>query len=421
MPLHSCGYFGKQIYMKSFVFTCLLFVFLSPTQAQLNQDPPNVFIITIDGLRWQEVFNGADYRIIQNKQFVQDSSLTFEMFGGNSAAERREKLMPFLWRSMASKGQLHGNRLYGNKMNVSNPYNISYPGYNEIITGYADPFIAKNKPVSNKNSNLLQFLQQQPAYKDAVVAFSSWDVFPAILNEEKSGILVNSGFENMEPTSSHFELLNKVQDGIPNKTGTRHDQLTFLNAKEYLQQHHPKVMMLGFGETDEFGHQKKYDQYLQHIYQIDQMLASLWYYVQTDSFYRNNSIFVITTDHGRGNKPATWYSHSMLRGGSSDTWMALMGPGIEPLGEIQQPAQFYQKQIAATIASLIQQKFTAEHPVAAAIELPTTNKSGDVAIKKMFEFQSNGITTIFNSNTFLVIAFGMMALAYIKKVYGKLA
>ena len=217
MPLHSCGYFGKQIYMKSFVFTCLLFVFLSPTQAQLNQDPPNVFIITIDGLRWQEVFNGADHRIIQNKQFVQDSSLTFEMFGGNSATERREKLMPFLWRSMASKGQLHGNRLYGNKMNVSNPYNISYPGYNEIITGYADPFIAKNKPVSNKNSNLLQFLQQQPAYKDAVVAFSSWDVFPAILNEEKSGILVNSGFENMEPTSSHFELLNKVQDGIPNK------------------------------------------------------------------------------------------------------------------------------------------------------------------------------------------------------------
>lgn len=135
MPLHSCGYFKQLIFMKFFVFTYLLFVFLTPTQAQMIQERPNVFIITIDGLRRQEVFKGADHRIIQHKQFVQDSSLIFEMFGGNSVAERREKLMPFLWRIMASKGQLYGNGLYGNKMNVSNPYNISYPGYNEIITG----------------------------------------------------------------------------------------------------------------------------------------------------------------------------------------------------------------------------------------------------------------------------------------------
>lgn len=99
------------------------------------QERPKVFIITIDGLRRQEVFKGADHRIIQHKQFVKDSSLIFEMFGGNSEAERREKLMPFLWRIMASKGQLYGSGLYGNKMNVSNPYKISYPAYNEIITG----------------------------------------------------------------------------------------------------------------------------------------------------------------------------------------------------------------------------------------------------------------------------------------------
>ena len=101
MPLHSCGYFKQLIFMKSFVFSCLLFAFLTPTQAQL----------------------------------IQESSFIFEMFGGDRAAEGREELMPFLWRSMASKGQLYGNGLYGNKMNVSNPYKISYPGYNEIITG----------------------------------------------------------------------------------------------------------------------------------------------------------------------------------------------------------------------------------------------------------------------------------------------
>lgn len=420
MGLNNCSYFTKRFHMKSFVFCLLLSHGVFCLQAQPTLPVPNVFIITIDGVRWQEVFNGADQRIIRNNQFVQDSSLTFDMFGGTTAMERKEKLMPFFWRTIASKGQLHGNRLYGNKMNVSNPYNISYPGYNEIITGYADPFILKNKPSLNRNSNLLEFLQQQPAYKNAVVAFSSWDVFPAIINESRSNISVNSGFENMEPSTPTFELINSVQDGIQNKTGTRHDQLTFLNAKHYLGQHHPKVMMLGFGETDEFGHQKKYDQYLQHINQVDQMIASLWYYVQTDSFYRNNSIFVITTDHGRGNKPGTWHSHGMVRGGSSETWMALMGPGIEPMGEIQEPAQFYQKQIAATIASLIQQKFTANHPVASAMELPSANKTNE-AVRMEFTFQYNGMASVLDTHSILIWLIVFMTLGYIKRVSHKLA
>jgi hypothetical protein len=35
---------------------------------------------------------------------IQESSFIFEMFGGDRAAEGREELMPFLWRSMAIKG-----------------------------------------------------------------------------------------------------------------------------------------------------------------------------------------------------------------------------------------------------------------------------------------------------------------------------
>lgn len=402
------------------VSLCLSFLLLNLSCfAQSDSSAPNVFIITIDGLRWQEVFNGGDKRIIFNSKFVQDSSLTYDMYGGNSAAERREKLMPFFWRTIARKGQLHGNRKYGNNMNVSNIYNISYPGYNEILTGYADPFIANNKPNLNKNTNLLEFLQQQPAYKDAVVAFSSWDVFPAILNENRSGFPVNSGFENMKNNSANIDLINQVQDGIQHKTGTRHDQLTFLNAKEYLKQHHPKVMLLGFGETDEFGHQKKYDQYLQHINEIDQMIASLWYYVQTDAFYRNNSIFVITTDHGRGNKPDSWYSHSMIRGGSSETWMALLGKDIEPMGEMQEPAQLYQKQIAATIAKLIQQPYTADHPVATAINLPSKTAGEINKNNSVISFQSNGMLPIIDFKTGLILLISLFAFGYFKKVKPK--
>src|SRR5690349_5559970 len=88
----------------------------------------HVFIITIDGLRWQELFNGADERIIDEGKYVSDTSIVKEMYWDNETTERRKKLMPFLWNVVAKKGQIYGNRNYGNMMNVANRYKFSYPG-----------------------------------------------------------------------------------------------------------------------------------------------------------------------------------------------------------------------------------------------------------------------------------------------------
>lgn len=355
--------------MKIILFV-LLQIICTSLWAQQSSTPKNVFIITTDGLRWQEVFNGADEKIITDNEFVKDTSLTKEMYWAESPEERRKKLMPFFWGTLASKGQLHGNRGYKNKVNVSNPYKISYPGYNEILTGYADPFVVTNKPNKNKNENLLEYLNKQEPYRNAVVAFSSWNVFPYILNEERSNIPVNSGYELVKEENPVFDIINKVQDSVKVKEATRYDLLTFLNAKEYIQQHHPKIMMLGLGETDEFGHKGEYDNYLQQANNVDKMIAELWYFVQTDPFYKNNTIFIITTDHGRGSRPSKWYSHSMLVKGASETWLAMIGPGIKPLGEMKSNTQIYQKQIAATVAGLIDQHFEANHPIATAFKLP---------------------------------------------------
>ena len=351
----------------------LLFVLLQFFCIQLPAQQPapkNVFIITTDGMRWQEVFGGADEKIITDPDFVKDTALTREMYWAGSPEERRKKLMPFLWSTIAGKGQVHGNRYYNNKVNVSNPYKISYPGYNEILTGYADPFVMTNKSNRNKNVNLLEYLNKQPAYHGAVAAFCSWNVFPYILNEERSNIPVNGGYELAEEEMGAFNIINRVQDSVQNKEATRYDQLTFLHAKEYISRHHPKVMLLGLGETDEFGHKGEYDNYLQQANNVDKMIAELWYMVQTDPFYKNNTIFIITTDHGRGSRPARWYSHSMLTKGSGETWLAMIGPGIKPVGEMKSNTQIWQKQIAATVAELLHQDFEANHPVAAAFRLP---------------------------------------------------
>lgn len=364
------GCFAKPIVMKTFLFVLFQLAAIH-VMAQQPTPAKNLFIITIDGLRWQEVFGGADKKIINNPQFVSDTALAMEMYDARSAEERRKRLMPFFWSVISGNGQLHGNRNLGNKVDVSNLYKISYPGYNEIFTGYADPLLMSNESKNNKNENLLEFLNKQSLYKNQVAVFASWNVFPFILNRNRSNIPINAGYENYTENDAVFSMLNRMQDSIYEKEATRYDALTFLHARQYIKKHHPKVVALGLGETDEFAHKGRYDYYLQQISNTDKMIAELWYMLQTDSFYRGNSILMITTDHGRGNKPSKWHSHSMLVSGAANTWIAMIGPGIKALGEIKGHTQIYQKQFAATAAGLIHQHYEADgHPVAASFTIP---------------------------------------------------
>src|SRR5690554_7448622 len=130
-----------------------------------------------------------------NSGYVGDPEALTKEFWDTDPQKRREVLMPFFWHTIAEKGQLYGNRWQGNKVDCSNDMWFSYPGYNEILTGFADDErINSNAKTNNPNVTVLEYLNKQPAYKGKVAAFGSWDVFPFIINAERSGIPVNAGF-----------------------------------------------------------------------------------------------------------------------------------------------------------------------------------------------------------------------------------
>ncbi len=325
-------------------------------KAQQSGVAENIFIITTDGFRWQEVFNGANEELVSDAKYTADTLLTKLQYWDSSITERRKKLMPFLWNVVAKKGQLMGNRNYNNNVNVSNLYKFSYPGYNEILTGNTDPFIYSNKAVVNPNKNIMEYLNETEKYKGKVVAFSSWALFPFILGKERNNLPVYSGYEALPDTGSNetMNTLNELQEKIiTEKKATRYDAVTFLCAKEYIKTHQPKVVLIALGETDEWAHSSRYDNYLQHAAAADKMIADLWYYIQTNPVYKNKTALLITTDHGRGSKKNTWNKHGFLTTGSAQTWLAAIGAGIAPKGEIKEPQQLYQKQIAAGIAALL--------------------------------------------------------------------
>jgi len=156
----------------------------------------NVVLITTDGLRWQEVFGGAEESLMTKEAGgVSDAAELRRAFWRDTPAARREALLPFLTTVLARQGQLYGNATRGSVARVTNGHNFSYPGYNELLSGRADPRIDSNDKKANPNVTVLEWLNGRPPYRGKVAALCSWDVFPWIINRERSGVLVNAGFE----------------------------------------------------------------------------------------------------------------------------------------------------------------------------------------------------------------------------------
>lgn len=333
--------------MKAIIFFLVIMTYCKTVGhaiAKEKNDIPNsnnVIIITIDGLRWQEIFRGADSSLIHNKKYTGDTAFVKQFFWGGRPEQRKKKLMPFFWNIIAEQGELFGNRRYNNNVNVSNFYALSYPGYNEIFTANTDLLIATNKKINNRNISFLEYLNGKNGFQGRVASFTSWNVFPFIFNEARSKLHINSSTSLIDKA---VMALRKEKEGE-----TRSDITTYNLAKEYLLKKHPRVLHIGLSGTDEYGHKKQYDQYLFHANLADKIIGWMWQLTQSIPFYKDNTTFIITTDHGRGDNKNNWYKHGLLVDGSSQTWMALIGNGVKNIGECRQPLQLYQKQVAGTV------------------------------------------------------------------------
>ncbi len=335
--------------MKTLILFVALAFCIQSLPAQQVRRTQNVIIVTLDGLRWQELFSGVDSALAHDPRFTPVQTRVKEDFWTTSSIERRRKLLPFFWDSIAPRAVVLGDRNADSRVDLSNAHRFSYPGYSEIFTGYADdPRINSNNKVPNPNQTVFEFLNAQPALRGKVAAFTSWDVFPFIINEARSGVLVNSGAEALPDVGA---FLNRLQEQLPNPWhGVRHDALTHQFALEYLRRARPRVLYIGFDETDDFAHERKYGAYVRAARRTDDMIRELWQWVQSTEGYRNATTLIITTDHGRGNGEA-FSNHSREVEGAQHIWIAMIGPDTQPVTSAA--GQFYQNQIARTAAALL--------------------------------------------------------------------
>jgi phosphopentomutase len=143
--------------------------------------------------------------------------------------------------------------------------------------------------------------------------------------------------------------------------GVRYDVLTASGALEELKTRHPRVLFVSLGETDDWAHAGRYDRYLLTAQQNDYFIRQLWETAQSLPTYQDKTLFLITTDHGRGDGREGWKSHGAALPGSERIWMAALGSQLAVQG-IDQGGRFQQAQIAATVAQALGLDFTQAGP-----------------------------------------------------------
>jgi len=330
----------------------------------------NVVLIVSDGLRWQEVFQGADPLLLDARtggNWVEEPELKSRYWRA-TPQERRQLLFPFIWGTVAKRGQIFGNRTQGSDAHVTNGQAFSYPGYNEMSVGFPNPAITSNEFGPNPNVSVFEWLNGSPDLAGHVAIYGTWHNYYDIFNQNRSHLVVQAGWTAPPKTgdASKDALLAKLFD-----TTTRFDEEdvgnSFLQVEllDYVRTHKPKVLFVGYGETDNWAHQGRYDLVLESAHRTDAFVKELWDTMQAMPQYRGTTTFIITADHGRGSGPVEWKEHGVDEKGSENVWIAVMGPDTAPLGERKNVEPVTQAQIAATLAALVGKDYVKDVPKAA--------------------------------------------------------
>jgi len=333
----------------------LVFTLLGgPVQAELRTE--NVILVTFDGVRTQELFEGMDADIAAHHEQQDGYSEIPELrkkFWRDSPEQRREVLMPFFWKQLAPMGVVLGNHGKGSSMQARNAVLWSSPGYTEIMTGQAQPEVVDNALVRYPHRTVMDHVRSTLRLDGSkVVQIGSWNGFRTAASATDGGFTMIGAYDPVPAplATPEMELLGSIRREVMElwEEGSN-DALTYRLAEAYLREHRPRFMWLAFSQSDDWAHAGRYDRLLAYLHLADDFLRRLWTALQSMDDYHDRTTLVITTDHGRGLTAADWLEHDSTVPGSRDTWVAVIGPDTPDRGEVAPATTVYLSDIAATL------------------------------------------------------------------------
>ncbi|MDB4969683.1 MAG: uncharacterized protein JWN44_5372 [Myxococcales bacterium] len=284
----------------------------------------NVVIVTIDGVRWQEIFGGIDVARARN--------------AGMSACDVVEgaELTPNLHRHFAGGGVVIGAPGYG-EMIASGPNFVSLPGYEEIFTGRASSCTSNSCDHIAETTLVDELREELQLSVEQIAVITSWPTIERAAAADDHAITMSVGRHGgatrdlLRVTARASRILDDGgdADAYPGWLGYRADRYTAALALDYIVARRPRFMFIGLGDTDEYAHRRNYAGYVSALRAADEVVGELMDRLATLGEYGRETTVIVTTDHGRA---ANFASHGGDAPESRRVWLFAAGGAVPALG-----------------------------------------------------------------------------------------
>jgi hypothetical protein len=283
----------------------------------------SVVLVTLDGVRRQEVFDGVDAELAARAGMPRDA-----VIGAGD-------LLPNIHRLFFDGGVVLGSPAAGPGIVAGGPRYVSLPGYLELMTG-APAICWSNDCQPVVGWTLAEELGDVARPEQAAV-FASWDrihdVFP-----QAPGVMVRAG-----------RGLGDDSDPHPGHGAYQPDRVTIARALEHLDTHRPRFLWIALGDTDEWAHRGDYPGYLDALRTADRFIAELATRIARAQNWGERAALVITTDHGRD--PA--FADHGVSPEAAQVWLMARGAGVSARGTVATEERRHLRDVAPTVLTLL--------------------------------------------------------------------
>jgi Type I phosphodiesterase / nucleotide pyrophosphatase len=309
---------------KMAIVYCLIALILQYSTIIIAAQPKNVIYVTLDGLRWQDLYETKQY-------------------------------FPTLWKKHAETAHFYGKPGSNKYFEVAS-VPISQPSYTSQMTGKVLSCF-DNKCSRISQETVLEFIKLKLKLKrENVAVFSSWKQINLVAEHTAGTIVSNNSQAAMtDPITGKVDStmlrLNQQQTEPTPYEGYRYDRYTYQQAIHYLKKYQPKLLWIGLFDADSEAHLNNkpgYDKALRYFdYAIDNLIETL----KEMGIYQDTTI-IITTDHGRGDGK-NWITHGPSYPESKKTWAISFNTEIVPDGQNEKGTYYSTKSIRKTIEKIM--------------------------------------------------------------------
>jgi hypothetical protein len=299
-----------------------------------------VVILTLDGVRWQEMFAGAH----PTKE---------------APAPRNEwtaaNLLPHLYAALSRQGAALGAPKHGVGFHVENPQKLSLPGYNELFLGTGEHGCGDNDCARTPDPTVVDRIARG-ASPDQVAAITSWAPIERAVTHEPGAFFISAGRQTRHGAVAlppNLEALHEqgcLASAPPGANDYRPDSYTAEFALAYLEWFRPKFLFVGLGDTDEYAHQGNYAAYLTALGQADEWLGKLLEVIERMNDEGYPATLLVTTDHGRAR---AFENHGPGDPESGRTFLFAFGHGIRARGLVRRARSHSLSEVAGFVERLL--------------------------------------------------------------------